>query len=74
MNEQEIQEIANELKLDVRPFANNHFRLLDSQGNYIIDIYIRRKRNGEIIRNSFLLWKTNTWGVLRDKQHLINLL
>lgn len=73
MDEQDIQDFADSHKLDVKQIEFYHFRLLNEYGKFILDIYIKRK-NGRIIRNTVLQWRTNKWLVAHNKKDLEKLL
>lgn len=74
MNQQQIEEWACEHDLDVRPVQYYHYRLMNSQGEYILDIYFKENKGGNIVRNSTLQWKTNKWFTPRSLKDLEKLL
>lgn len=73
MDEQVIQDFASENNLDVRPVQPYHLRLMDEYGNYVLDVYIKRKK-GRIVQNSVLKWKGEVWSVAHTPQDLQKLL
>lgn len=71
MTNEEVQEWANEHKLDVMPINGNiHWRLLDNYGEYVLDVYFKKNKRGEIIRNSVLQWKGENWTVANTVEEL----
>jgi pyruvate-formate lyase-activating enzyme len=63
MNQETIQEYANENNLDVKPIQDNHYRLVNQQGEFIWDIYFKKNKKGKIVKNSVLNWRKNKWFV-----------
>jgi hypothetical protein len=73
MNEEEIQQFAEENKFDVRKFEGSHYRLFSSTGERILDVYIKHKK-GRIVQNTILQWKTNKWLVVHTLEELNKLI
>jgi len=69
LKEIEVKEFASQNNLDVRPL-DHAYRLINSKGKYLIDIYFKKKRNGEIIRNSAFYHKNQSWGLVHNLQEL----
>lgn len=80
MNIEEIENILydNDIKLDIRVMSSNkfnlpyHIRLINPIGKYIIDIYFKHNKQLQIVRNTFFIHKTQTWGVFQNETHLLN--
>lgn len=74
MNKDEIEEFAIENNLDLRVIEFYHLRLINSLGKYILDVFIKRNKNGNIVRNTTFCFKTKKWSVsynTNDLQKLI---
>lgn len=73
MDENDIQEVADEMKLDVREMQSYHLRLLNRWGKPIVDVYIKRKK-GRIVQNTVMNWKKNRWTTAKNQQELKNII
>lgn len=69
LKESEVEELASEYNLDVRPL-DHAYRLIDSKGIYLIDIYFKRNKRGEIVKNSAYSHKKKSWGVIKTLEEL----
>ena len=75
MKPEEIQNFADENKLDVKPLDKSHWRLEDQWGKKIIDIYFKwNKRHTEVKKNTVMHWKSNKWTVAYDLNQLAKLI
>lgn len=74
MTQEQIQNFANENDLDVRPIQDYHYRLMNSVGKYILDVYFKRNKNGVIVKNSVLNWRNNRWSVAHNLEDLNKLI
>lgn len=61
MTQDEVAEWATENNLDVRPIQDNHYRLLDEYGVFVLDVYFKKNKKGRIIKNSVLQWSSQKW-------------
>jgi len=74
MTTQEIQSFADKHSLDVRPMNSHQHRLMGEYGDYILDVYFKKNKHGEVIKNSVLHWSTGKWHVIHDIKQLEKLL
>lgn len=74
MDENVIQEFANENSLDVRPLQPWHFRLMDEWGKYVLDVFIKRNKNGNIVKNTVHRWSNDKWYECRSPKDLLALI
>ena len=74
MEKYEIQQFSSKNNLDVREIQFNHWRLLDEYGDFVLDVYFKQNKRGEIIKNSVLQWKTKKWFYPIDLEQLEKLL
>ena len=76
MNEEELQEIANENNLDVRILSDVHYRLMDNYGNYKFDVYFKhhKRRPQEIVHNSILKWESQRWFKINTADEFLKLI
>lgn len=79
MTPEELQDFASENKLDVRPMSqgrggrDNHLRLMDTFGEYIVDVYFRSTRAGTYKKtNKIFIFKNHQWSVIQNKEELKN--
>lgn len=62
MDYETIQQFADENCLDVRKLEDWHYRLMGEYGDYVLDVYIKRKgRTKRIVNNKVHQWKTGRW-------------
>lgn len=74
MDQDEIQRFADSNNLDVRPIMDYHFRLMDTYGNFVLDVYIKRNKGGVIVKNTVLQWRTKKWFVAKNQKDLNKLI
>lgn len=74
MEQEEVQDFAIAHDLDVREIESYHYRLMDSFGEYVLDVYFKRTKGGNISRNAVLQWKTNKWFKINTQQELLKLI
>lgn len=60
-----IQLLADETRCDLRIIEPWHYRLLDEYGNYVVDIYIKKDKRGDVIKNTLYEWGKFRWGVVK---------
>ena len=70
MTQIEVEQWAIENKLDVREINPYQYRLMDRYGEYVLDVYFKKNKRGEIIRNSVLQWKGENWTVANTVEEL----
>lgn len=70
MNAEQIIDIATLNYFDVRQITDVHYRLMDTYGNYIFDVYIKHGKNGVIKYNSVLKWTNQSWYRIRSVDEL----
>lgn len=71
METYEVQSIADDSQVDVRIIEKWHWRLMDIYGKYVIDVYFKRNKTGEVIRNTTFDWQSERWGLCNSKGQLI---
>ena len=71
METHEVQSIADRSQVDVRIIEKWHWRLMDIYGAYVIDVYFKRNKAGQVIRNTTFDWRTERWGQLNSRGQLI---
>lgn len=58
----DIQEFADENNLDVREIESYHYRLSDTMGEYVADVYVKMSKAKTIVnRNSVFRFLDKTW-------------
>ncbi len=74
MTQNEVQDFADETKLDVRPIQPYQWRLMNEFGKYILDVYFKKNKRGVIIKNSVLKWEGEKWTEAHSVKDLKKLL
>lgn len=74
MTREEVEEFASNESLDVRPINEYQYRLMDEWGKYILDVYFKKNKRGEVVKNSVLCWATNKWSVANTTEELKKLI
>ena len=69
-----IQEYADSRCLDVRELERWHYRLMDMYGRYVVDVYIKKAKNGSIERNRVFNHIKKRWGIIHNEQQLSHFL
>ena len=69
----DVQQFADKHGLDVKPIQTYHYRLVDSLGRNILDVYFKRQK-GRIVRNVVYQCKTQTYSVAKNTNDLLKLL
>lgn len=72
MDRNDIQEFADKNGLDVRQIEPWHYRLMDEYGRYIVDVFIKKDKRGDIVKNTVCNMKSKKkkWGVVHNHQEL----
>lgn len=47
---------------------------MDTYGNFVLDVYIKRNKVGKIVKNTVLQWRTKKWFVVKNQKELNKLI
>lgn len=70
MDQNEIQRFADSHSLDVRPIEPWHLRLLDTYGEPVMDVFVKRTKAGCISRNRVFQFSTRRWTIAYNQKDL----
>jgi len=74
METDEVQRFADSHNLDVRPIEPWHFRLLDTYGTPVLDVFFKRTKAGCIKHNRVFQFSTRKWAFANNQKDLNRLM
>lgn len=74
MEQDEVQRFADSHSLDVRPVEPWHYRLMDTYGNPVLDVFFKRTKAGAISRNRVFQFSTRKWAIAYNQKDLNRLM
>lgn len=70
MDQKDIQFFCDKNNFDLRKIQEWHFRVLDEYNSFVLDVYIKRNKNGNIQKNTVKSWKNNKWYICHSVKDL----
>lgn len=73
MTKNEVKTFAEEVGLDLQEIQPYHFRLSE-RGQFVVDVYFKRDKRGNIIQNRVMLWEKDKWADAKTIEDLVELI